>query len=182
MRRHAPVLLLLLAACGGDSSFVNRLTPAQVAGTYSVCLLRFHPQNNALPLADLLTSVMDSTPPAGRPQPTVALSSTTAQYDLVYTRARDGFLQQLRGTTSLGGSSVTVRFYGDEAGAVAAEALLPASVSLEFRDSPRRLTDTTSLYTVRRADYAAAAGIPETDLQDRVTGSLEAALQVGACP
>jgi hypothetical protein len=183
MTRYAYAALLLgLAACGGDDGFVDRLTPQETAGTYSICRLRFHPENVAFPVADLLTSVMDSTPPAGRPEPTLALSASSHQYDLVYTRTRDGFLQQLRGTTAMGASAVTTRFYEDEAGAVAAEALLPGSLAMSFRESPRRLTDTTSFYTVRRADYAAAAGIPETGLQDRVSGRLEAALQVGGCP
>jgi hypothetical protein len=184
MPRYASAasLLLLLAACGGSNSFVDRLTPQEVGGTYNVCMLRFRPQNVALPVADLLVSVMDSTPPAGRPDPTLALSGSLDQYDLVYTRLDDGFLQQLRGTTTLGTSVVNTRFYGDQPGAVAAEALLPASVGFNFHETPKRLTDTTLFYTVRRADYAAAAGIPETDLQDRVSGSLEAALQVGDCP
>jgi hypothetical protein len=184
MPRYAScaTLLLLLAACGGDSSFVDRLTPQEVAGTYDVCRLRFRPENVAFPAADLLHTVMDTTPAAGRPDPTIALSAGLAEYDLVYTRQSDGFLQQLRGSTTLGSATVTPRFYQDEAGAVAAEALLPATLRLNFHDTPRRLTDTTSLYSVRRADYARAAGIAETGLQDRVSGRLEASLQVGGCP
>jgi hypothetical protein len=183
MRRYAPAaaLLSLLAACGGDNTFVDRLTPEQVSGTYSICLLRFRPENVAFPVADLLVSVMDTTPAAGRPEPTIALSNTLQQYDLVYTRASDGFLQQLRGTTSLGPTTVAPRFFTESAGLVAAEALLPASMPLTFHDAPRRLTDTTEFYTVRRADYARAAGISETDLQDQVSGRLEASLSVAGC-
>jgi len=175
--------LLALAACGGDNGFsVDRLTPAEVGGSYDVCLLRFRPENAAFPVADLLASVMDTTPPANRPEPSLALSSTNQQYDLVYTRQRDNFLQQLRGSTGLGQHTVTATFFGEEPGTVASEVLLPRQVEFTFHEAPQRLTDTTTLYTVRRADYAAAAGISESGLQERVTGRLEAGLQVGGCP
>jgi hypothetical protein len=181
---YAATLLaaLALGACGDSSFNVDRLTPAEVAGTYSVCVLRFVPENGILPVANLLDSVMDATPPAGRPSPSLALSGSQQRYDLVYTRVSDGFLRQLQGTTGLGDEEITVRFFEDQAGAVASEALLPSSVEFSFRDAPLRLTDTTGFYTVRRADYAAAAGVSESGLQDRINGRLEAALQVGSCP
>jgi hypothetical protein len=139
MTRYAPAaaLLVLLAACDGGSSFVDRLTPQEVAGTYNVCRLRFRPENTAFPVADLLTSVMDSTPPSGRPDPTLALSSSSRQYDLVYTRSDDGFLQQLRGSTEMGASTVTPRFYQDQAGAVAAEAPPSTPCGVPITPPPR---------------------------------------------
>ena len=180
--RYAAALLLLAACDGGNGFSQDRLTPAEVAGSYSVCHLRFRPENVAFPVADLLLAVMDSTPPAGRPSPSLALSGSEQRFDLVYTRQSDGFLRQLQGNTGLGSHNVTVRFFEGEAGAVAAEALLPDNVAFDFRDAPRRLTDTTGFYTVRRADYAAAAHISESGLQDRINGRLEASLQVGGCP
>jgi hypothetical protein len=180
--RFALLALLPLAACDDNGFVADRLTPSEVSGTYSVCTLRFRPENALFPVADLLTSVMDTTPPSGRPRPSMALSASVQQYDLVYTRQRDGFLQQLRGTTGLGATTVTPRFYEESAGAVATETLLPSSLDFSFHASPRRLTDTTGLYTVRRSDYAAAAGISETGLQERVSGRLEASLQVNGCP
>ena len=179
---YSAAALLVLAACGGGNGFtVDRLTPSEVAGTYNLCLLRFRPENGAFPVADLLASVMDTTPPPNRPEPSMALSGSAQTYDLVYTRQSDSFLRQLQGTTGLGEETVSVRFFSEEATGVAAEALLPSSVEFSFRSSPHRLTDTTGFYTVRRADYAAAAGISESGLQDRVNGRLEAALTVGSC-
>jgi hypothetical protein len=179
---YSAAALLILAACSGGNGFtVDRLTPAEVAGTYNVCLLRFRPENSAFPVADLLVTVIDTTPPLNRPEPTLALSNSQQAYDLVYTRQDDSFLRQLQGTTGLGESTVTVDFFDGEAAGVAAEALLPESVVFSFVASPNRLTDTTGFYTVRRADYAAAADISENGLQDRVSGRLEAALTVGSC-
>ena len=181
LRASALLALLPLAACGENGFEVDNLRPSEVAGSYSVCILRFAPENNVFPTADLLVSMMDTTPPTGRPAPSLALSGSSQQYDLVYTRVRDGFLQQLRGTVGLGETTVTLRFFEDEPGGVAAESLLPSSMNLTFRDSPRRLTGTSGFYTVRRADYARAAGVNETGLQERVSGRLQATLQVGGC-
>jgi hypothetical protein len=41
---------------------------------------------------------------------------------------------------------------------------------------------TGASYTVRRSDYAKAAGITEEGLQDRISGTLEGTFAVGACP
>lgn len=180
-RRFAALLALPLAACGENGFAEDRLTPAEVAGSYSVCMLRFRPENPVLPVADLLTSVMDSTPGAGLPTPSVALSGTAYHYQLRYVRESDAFLRLLEGGTALGAATVTPRFFEENPGAVASELLLPSTVAFTFLEAPHRLTDTTPPYTVRRADYAAAAGIPETDLQERVTGRMEASLQVGGC-
>jgi hypothetical protein len=181
-RRFAALLALPLAACGENGFAEDPLTPSEVQGSYSVCLLRFRPENPILPVADVLDAVMDSTPPTGLPMPSVAVSGTAYHYQLRYAREQDAFLRLLEGNLGMGETTVTARFYeNNDPGAVASELLLPGSLTFTFSDAPRRLTDTTTIYTVRRADYAAAAGVPETDLQDRVSGRLEASLRVGGC-
>ena len=173
--------LALLAACdGGGGTGDDRLTAADVAGVYNLCALRFAPANSALPVANLLQTVVDTTPPAGRPEATVSLA-TNGAYDLVYTRQGDAFLQQLRGSLSFGRSAVNLSL--PEGNAIAAELLLPRPLSLNFQDGPTRRLSTQTAYTypVSRESYAKAAGISGTDLQPTVTGALTIELTTGAC-
>jgi hypothetical protein len=176
-----------LAACDGDNGFtVDNLTPAEVAGVYSVCSLTFTPTQTALPAANLLQSVVQPAPPAGKPAPTLTLSPTTAQFELVYTRRGDNFLQQLRGTVEYGESSVFLYAGSSETGsAIAQELLLPPShLDLRFATAPKRLSAgaEVSQYSVRRIDYARAAGITEEGLADRIFGHLSASFAEGGCP
>ena len=173
--------LALLAACDGDGGTgSDNLQPGDVAGVYNLCSLRFNPANTALPPADLLQTVVDTTPPAGRPEATVSLSSN-ATYDLVYTRQSDAFLQQLRGSISYGRTTVSLSV--PSGNAIGAELLLPRPIPLAFSDGPtRQLTGQTPYaYAVAREDYARAAGIPQTDLSPTITGSLAASLSSGPC-
>lgn len=181
--RLLPASLLALAACDGGNTFdPDRLTSAQVDALYEICDLRFVPVQTALPTADVRQSVMNLNPPATRPRPSLSLSSRS--YDLTYTRRSDNFLQQLRGSYDLGRQDVALRIYsGETPSAIAAELLLPQVLPLRFTDSPRRLTADGGgfPYTVRRADYARAAGITENGLQERIEGRMIASLAAPTC-
>ena len=184
---HRPVSALLalaaLAACdGGGGTTVDRLTAADVAGVYHVCTLRFAPSNAALPPADLLTSVVDTTPPAGRPDFTVALTQQGI-YDVLYTRS-DAVAQQLRGSLSFGEATVTLNFASQDS-EVTQELLLPRPLILQFTAAgagAARLQAGGGIpYAVARADYASAAGISQEGLQPTINGSLTAVLVDGGC-
>lgn len=188
MMKHAfllgPAVLsaALLAACdGGGGTGGSRLNPADVAGVYQVCDLAFTPSNAILPAAELLRAVVDTTPPAGRPEPTLALASSGA-YDLVYTRQSDNFLQQLRGTVSYGQETIALEL---SSGTIPAELLLPRVLTLRFNGTGgQRLTAGAGdnfAYAVSRADYARAAGVSEEGLQNTINGSLRASLSTGGC-
>jgi hypothetical protein len=175
---------LFAAACDGDGSGSSRLFPDDVDGVYAICKLRFVPDQSVLPTADLLRTVMDTTPPSIRPRPSIAFDPRDASYDLIYTRRGDAELRQLRGSSELRSSSVTPRFFsGDTPPSIPSELLLPAQLRMEFQESPRKMTVTSTLsYNVRRADYARAAGISENSLQERISGRMEAVFQENACP
>ena len=183
LARVLPAALLALAACDGSNTFdPDRLTSSQVDGLYEICDLRFVPTAAILPTADLRQGVMNLNPPATRPRPSLSLSSRS--FDLTYTRKTDNFLQQLRSTYELGTNQVALRIYsGETPTAIAAELLLPQVVALRFAASPKRLTADGNgfIYTVRRADYARAAGISEEGLQDRINGRLTATFRTGSC-
>ena len=186
---RAAVLLCLtplgaLGACCGDCGTQPRsLTPQEVQGVYSVCSLRFVPQQTAFPAADLLVRVVNTTPPAPKQPPSLTLSGDAGAYQLIYTRRSDNFLQQVNGGVGFGGSLVIVRFPNADDSEPVREALLPGELWLIFSDAPRRLTSQPGMvYSVRRADYARAAGITEDGLQDHIAGTLSASFAVGACP
>lgn len=184
---HRPFAALLaaaaLAACNGDGgTSVERLTAAEVAGVYHVCTLRFAPSNAALPPADLLTSVVDTTPPAGRPAFTIALTPAGI-YDVLYTR-NDAVGQQLRGSLSFGQTTVTLNFASQDS-EVTQELLLPRPLTLQFTAAgagAARLQAGGGIpYPVARANYASAAGISQEGLQPTINGSLTAVLVDGGC-
>jgi len=177
----ATAALVLLAACdGGGGTGSDNLQPGEVAGVYNLCSLRFDPANGALPEADLLQSVVDTTPPAGRPEATVSLSSN-GTYDLVYTRQSDAFLQQLRGTINYGRTTVSLSV--PQGNTIAAELLLPRPMTLTYTDgtTPQLTGQTAFPYSVARADYARAAGVSETDLSNSISGSQVMTLSAGPC-
>lgn len=179
-----PLCAAALAACNGDEGTnAQRLTPQQVQGVYAVCSLRFHPSQSALPVADLLQAVIAANPPAPKQPPSLTLSGQTADYQLLYTRRSDSFTQELRGTVSYGGNAVFVNLPDESSSAARRELLLPGALQMHFADGPRRLTvQNGSSYTVRRSDYAKAAGITEEGLQDRISGTFEGTFAVGGCP
>lgn len=180
----AAALLVPAAACDGDGggTSVDRLTPREVAGVYQVCTLRFTPSQAALPVADLLQRIIDPTPPAGKLPPTVTLSGSVPQYQLVYTRTSDAFSQDQRGSVSFGERTVNLSLGSETGSEIVREALLPSNLQLTFNAGAGTLTTTgTSLYSVRRADYARAAGITQEGLQERINGKLTATLQEGGC-
>jgi hypothetical protein len=182
LRLLAVVALAPLPACDGDGTGSARLTPSQVQGVYSVCSLRFTPTQTAFPVADVLATVVNTTPPAPKQPPSLTLSGQAYAYQLIYTRRSDNFLQQLNDGVSLGQSNVEVDFPDEDESEIVRELLLPSSLSFTFTDSPRRLTSVGGItYSVRRSDYARAAGISETGLQDRISGELTATFAVGSC-
>lgn len=180
-----PVVLLVLAACsGGGGTLPRRLTPAEVAGVYRVCTLRFTPVQTALPPADLLAGVLDPAPGPGKPAPSLTLSGVAPQFELVYTHAGDGALRQVRGDAEYGDGSVFLYLTSQSPTIIQQEALLPpAHLDMVYHPAPRRLTagGEVGAYTVRRQDYTRAAGIGEEGLQDRITGHLAAVFAEGAC-
>ena len=176
---------LFATACDGDSSGSQRLTPGEVAGVYRVCTLRFVPVNSIFPAANLLERIVDNTPPAGKPEPTLTLSPSNSAFQLIYTSEADAFTQDLRGEVSYGRSEVFPRFYADSdsRGAIATELLLPASSRLSFDSSPKRLATDGSdgTYSVPRRAYATAAGINEQGLSSMIEGRIEISLREGSC-
>ncbi|HEU4559881.1 MAG TPA: hypothetical protein VFS20_18680 [Longimicrobium sp.] len=179
-----PVAALALAACADGGTMARRLTPAQVAGVYRVCTLRFTPVQTALPPANLLGSVIDPAPGSGRVEPSLTLSGVAPQFELEYTHAGSGALRQVRGDVEYGEESVFLYLTSQSPTIVQQEALLPsAHLDLVYHPSPRRLTAgaEVSAYSVRRSDYTRAAGISEEGLQDRITGHLTAVFAEGAC-
>lgn len=183
MRRTLALLpaLTLLAACdGGGGSGPDRLDPAEVAGVYNLCQLRFQPGNPAFPVADLLATVVDTAPPAGRPEATIALA-TNGTYDLVYTAVETAFIEQVRGSISYHETAIALSVPTDQA---ATALLLPRPLILTFNSSAGRLSgDATGFpHPVARADYVRAAGISEEGLQSTINGVTTMTLSKGACP
>ncbi|HEV7589690.1 MAG TPA: hypothetical protein VGO40_16360 [Longimicrobium sp.] len=175
--------LAALAACNGDGTASQRLTPGQVQGVYSVCSLRFTPTQTAFPVANLLATVVNTTPPAPKQPPSLTLGGQANVYQLIYTRRSDNFLQQLNGSVDLRQSEVAVDFPDESQSEVVRELLLPPALAFTFADGPKRLTSAGSLtYSVRRSDYARAAAISEVGLQERISGRLDATFTTGACP
>jgi hypothetical protein len=173
----------VLPACGDGGTDQQRLTPNEVGGVYSVCSLRFTPSQSAFPVADLLATVVNPTPPAPKQPPSLTLSGQAYAYQLIYTRRSDNFLQQLNGGVSLRQSEVAIDLPDEGDSEIVRELLLPPVLAFTFADNPRRLTTAGSLtYSVRRSDYARAAGISEEGLQDRISGQLNASFTTGTCP
>jgi hypothetical protein len=183
MRRTLALLpaLTLLAACnGGGGTGSDRLDPAEVAGVYNVCTLRFQPGNPAFPVADLLTTVVDTTPPAGRPEATIALAAN-GSYDLAYTAMETAFIEQVRGSIAYHESAIALSVPAEQQ---ASALLLPRPIILTFNQSAGRLSGdaSESPHPVARADYARAAGISEEGLQSTINGLTKVVLVKGACP
>lgn len=177
-------VLLALAACADGGTPPRRLTPAAVAGVYQLCSLTFTPVQTALPAAELVGSVIDPAPGPGKPPPTLTLSGVAAQFELLYTHAGDGVPRQVRGDVEFGDGSVFLYLASQAPAVIQQEALLPPGhLDLVFHASPRRLTagSEVSAYSVRRSDYARAAGIGEEGLQDRITGHVAAVFAGDPC-
>lgn len=176
-------LVAVLPACGDGGTGGQRLTPAQVQGVYSVCSLKFAPTQTAFPVADLLATVVNTTPPAPKQPPSFTLSGQASSYQLIYTRRSDNFLQQLTGGVNYRTTQVSINFPDEDDSEIVRELLLPQAMAFNFSDNPRVLSTAGSLtYSVRRSDYARAAGISEQGLADRISGTLTATFTTGACP
>lgn len=172
--------LVLLAACGGDGGTrSDPLTPQEVQGVYEMCTLRFQPSNTALPAANLLASVIDTTPPANRPMPSIALA-TNGTYDLAYTDQQTQFLEQVRGSISYREDQISLSLPST---ANAAALLFPRTLLLNYDAAGKRLTGDAAgfAYPVARADYAAAAGISQEGLQSSINGTLQVTFDMDGC-
>lgn len=179
------LLTCTVAACTSEGfAPPDVLAPGDVQGVYLVCQLRFTPSQRALPAADVLASVMETLPPAPLPPPSLALSGATPEFELVYTRRGDRAVRRLRGDVEFGPRSVFLYPNSQTPTLVPFETLIPQGhLDLVFDAPAGRLTagDEVSGYYVRRHDYAAAAGIPEEGLQDRIFGHVTATLARGGC-
>jgi len=181
--RGLPLLAIVVAACKGGGTDVPTLTPEQVGGVYSVCSLRFIPEQGALPAANLLQTVINTNPPAPKQPPSLTLSSTEPRYQIVYTRKSDNFLQTVTGDEHLYVNQLALDLPNENQSEVVRELLLPTQLWLGFAENPKHLVTANSLvYSVRRADYARAAGITENGLADQISGTLSASFTTGACP
>lgn len=176
----AAALPLLAAACDDGGSGPDRLSPDQVAGVYNLCELRFTPTNTILPAADLMQTVVDTTPPAGRPEATVSLAASGI-YDLVYTREGDAFLRQMQGSLNYGSTTVTLNTPGESA--VAQELLLPRPLTLTLVEGPNRslIAQTQFTYSVTREDYARARNASPSGLAPTIDGTASIALSTAPC-
>ena len=176
----ALLALPLAAACDGGGNGPDRLDPSAVAGVYNLCELRFTPTNNLLRQADLMATVVDTTPPAGRPEATVSVT-TSGIYDLVYTRQSDAFLRQLQGSVDYG--TTTVTFNTPAESAIARELLLPRPLTLTFTETSGRVLagQTQFGYAVERADYARAADASQEGLAATIPGTMSIVFSAGAC-
>jgi hypothetical protein len=171
--------LPLAAACNDGGSGPDRLTAEAVAGVYNLCSLKFSPANNILPVADLMTAVVDTTPPAGRPEATVSLANGV--YDLVYTRTGDAFLRQLQGSVNYGSTSVTLQAPSESA--IISELLLPQPLTLTFISGAQKglAGQTQFTYSVTREAYARAINSNGQGLAPTITGSMTMSLSTAPC-
>ncbi|WP_420125523.1 hypothetical protein [Longimicrobium sp.] len=174
-----PALALLAACDSGGGTRSNPLTPQEVQGVYALCTLRFQPSNTALPAANLLTSVIDTTPPANRPMPSIALA-VNGSYDLAYTAQQTQFLEQVRGSIGYREDQISLSLPST---GNAAALLFPKTLLLNYDAAGHRFTGDAGgfAYPVARADYAAAAGISQEGLQASINGTLQVAFDLDGC-
>lgn len=176
----AAALPLLAAACDDGGSGPDRLNPGDVAGVYNLCELRFTPSNTILPTADLLETVVDTTPPALRPEATVAVAANGV-YDFVYTRQSDAFLRQMQGSVDYGTTTVTFNIPGTST--VAEELLLPRPLTFTLVEGPDRqlVGQTQFTYGVTREDYARARNASPSGLAPTIDGHASIVLSAAPC-
>jgi len=137
-----------------------------------------------LPVANVLTSVIDATPAPPALPAAVTLSGTDSTFDMTYTRRGTGALRVVHGDVEYGPHSVFLYLTSQTPTIIQQEALLPpAHLDLVFDKATGRLTagEEVSSYFVRLSDYASAAGISEEGLQDRIQGHLTAVFSSGSC-
>ncbi|HYR12229.1 MAG TPA: hypothetical protein VEQ60_30865 [Longimicrobium sp.] len=175
----------LAAACGFDGVTAPALlTAGEVQGTYLVCELRFTPSQGALPPADVLGAVMVADPPPPLAPPSLTLGGAAPGFELAYTRRRDGTTQRLHGEVEFGTGSVFLYVGSGGPSVVPFEALLPPwHLDLVFHAATGRLTagEEVSAYSVHRRDYAAATGVDEDGLRDRISGHVTAVFARNGC-
>jgi hypothetical protein len=169
------ILLPSLAACG-DSTSSGSLGPADVAQLYELCELSFVPDNPTQPSVDIRSQAFETTNTSVR-KPQLALDEDRT-VGLLFTRKGQFVPQEIRGTFTVSGEQVVLRFPTSEN---PANYLLPETVWLDFQDSPRQLTADATTYAVKRTAYAGLAGIPEAGLADQIPGHLIARAQFETC-
>lgn len=175
----------LAAACSGyDAGLPDVLTPAEVAGTYRLCELRFTPREFALPPVDVMATLIDEAPAAPLPPPSVTFDDAAPAFSMVYVRQDDGIVKEMSGEMEYGDGSVFL--YPQSLGSleIRFEALLPEHhLDLVYHDATRELTagEEVSGYRVRREDYGPLAGIPLIDLPQRIFGHITARFAESGC-
>jgi hypothetical protein len=169
------ILLPALAACG-DSTSSGDLGPADVAQLYELCELTFVPNNPTQPTVDVRSQAFETTNTSVR-QPQLALDADRS-VGLLFTRKGQFVPQEIRGTFTVSGEQVVVRFPASEN---PSNYLLPETVRLDFQESPLQLTADSTTYAAKRTAYAGLAGIPEAGLADQIPGHLVARAQFGTC-
>ena len=181
-----PAAALAAAACSGYDDFLRQpnLTPAEVAGTYRLCALRFTPREFGLPPVDVLATLIESSPAAPLPAPSVTFDDATPAFAMVYVRERDGAVQEMSGEMEFAPTSVFL--YPRSLGSlqVRFETLLPEDhIDLVYDGARRELTagEEVSGYRVRREDYGPLAGIPLVDLPQRIFGHVTARFAEDGC-
>jgi hypothetical protein len=183
--RFVPLAAALVAGCGSYGITTDTLlTPADVQGSYRLCALRFTPTASGLPQVDLLATVIDASPAAPKPAPTLVLSATTAEFDLSYTRRGDGVVQHATGDVEFGGRSVFLFLNSRIPTSIQTEALLPQGhLDLVYTAATHHLSagDEVGAYWVRRSDYTHASGVSEEGLQDRIYGHVGATFSAAGC-
>jgi hypothetical protein len=176
-RKEVALALLApaLAACG-DATGSSGLTPADVAGLYEICALKFIPDNPTQPAVDIRTRVFETTKPGVR-SPQLALD-VDRRAGILFTLKDRNVPDELTGNFSLAGDRVVVSLPASED---PSSYLLPGSFSLDFQTTVPELSSDANSYSVDRDDYARLSGTPETGLAAQIPGHLSMRAQTLQC-
>ena len=171
-----PALLVpLLAACD-DTTGAGGLQLDEVAGFYTVCALGFTP-TGAQPVVNVRAVAFELSRPNDLPRLALDPSGT---FELEYTPKGQFTDRELDGSFSISGDRVSLRFEGPAGDRE--DLLLPERLHLDFQTSPLELSLVSSEeYSVRRADYATLAGVPEAGLAEQIPGRLSARFAAAGC-
>jgi hypothetical protein len=176
-RKEVALALLApaLAACG-DATGSSSLTPADVAGLYEICTMRFIPDNPTQPDVDIRATVFETTKPGVR-SPQLALD-VDRRAGILFTLKDRNVPDELTGSFNLTGDRVVVSLPASED---PSSFLLPGSLSLDFQTTVPELTSDANVYSVDRDDYARLSGVSEAGLAAQIPGHLSVRAQTLQC-